>query len=155
MWHLWWNGGFIIFVKSKFTLFKPKHTDILIADKRSGEEAVKLFFHQYNYEYYVLNKPSISDKEFDKTFDKLVAIENKHPELKTIDSPTQKVGSDLNQNLPEANHSISVLSLDKAYTIETLEQWIQKKETNTNQKLVFSIEQKIDGSSIIVLLSSG
>ena len=95
---------------------------------------IKEKLHKYNYEYYVLNKPSISDKEFDKIFDKLVAIENKHPELKTIDSPTQKVGSDLNQNLPEANHSISVLSLDKAYTIETLEQWIQKKETNTNSK---------------------
>ena len=91
---------------------------------------IKEKLHKYNYEYYVLNKPSISDKEFDKIFDKLVAIENKHPELKTIDSPTQKVGSDLNQTLPEANHSISVLSLDKAYTIETLEQWIQKKETN-------------------------
>ena len=116
---------------------------------------IKEKLHQYNYEYYVLNKPSISDKEFDKIFDKLVAIENKHPELKTIDSPTQKVGSDLNQNLPEANHSISVLSLDKAYTIETLEQWIQKKETNTNQKLVFSIEQKIDGSSIVLYYEDG
>ena len=64
--------------------------------------------------YYVEGRPFISDLEYDRLFDELKAIEDEHPELLREDSPTQRVGSDLASDFPEAAHTSPVLSLDKA-----------------------------------------
>ena len=70
---------------------------------------------RYQKAYYVDSRPLVSDLEYDKLFDELVRIENEHPELKSPDSPTARVGSDLTSDFPEVEHTIPVLSLDKAY----------------------------------------
>ena len=72
---------------------------------------------RYQKAYYVASRPLVSDLEYDKLFDELVRIENEHPELKSPDSPTARVGSDLTSDFPEVEHTIPVLSLDKAFKV--------------------------------------
>lgn len=110
---------------------------------------------QYQHEYYVLSRPSVSDAEYDKLFDRLQELEAQYPECKLPDSPTLRVGSDLSQEFPEVNHSIPVLSLDKCYNYTDLTQWITKTENNAGQALSFVLEQKIDGSSIVLYYRQG
>ena len=89
------------------------------AEREISLLAERLRKHQY--EYYVLNSPTVSDQEFDRLLDRLVRLEKQFPELLKPDSPTQRVGSDLNSEFPEFRHTIRVLSLDKAYTFENLQ----------------------------------
>ncbi|MBN1838230.1 MAG: NAD-dependent DNA ligase LigA [Spirochaetales bacterium] len=110
---------------------------------------------RYQHEYYVANAPSVSDREYDRLFDQLVELETRFPELRRPDSPTQRVGSDLTQELPEVPHTIPVLSLDKAYTTEEVESWVEKTQRNAGLELSFVIEEKIDGASIVLYYEEG
>jgi len=110
---------------------------------------------RYQYEYYVLSRPSISDREYDRLFDRLLELERAFPHARRADSPTQRVGSDLTHELPEVRHTIPVLSLDKAYTAEDLEAWIAKTGKNADQALSYAVEEKIDGASIVLYYEQG
>lgn len=110
---------------------------------------------QYQYEYYVLSQPSVSDAEYDRLFDRLLALEKQYPDLAQPDSPTQKVGSDLTQTFPEFTHTIPVLSLDKAYTFSEIREWAAKTEKNAGQPLSFVVEEKIDGATIVLYYEDG
>ncbi|MCR5760872.1 MAG: NAD-dependent DNA ligase LigA [Sphaerochaetaceae bacterium] len=111
---------------------------------------------RYQHSYYVTGKAEVSDLEYDRLFDELQSLENKYPELKTPDSPTQRVGSDLSSDFPEVQHSIPVLSLDKAYSVQEVRSFIDKctKNSSTN-KLSFVMEEKIDGFSIVLYYRDG
>ncbi len=111
--------------------------------------------HRYQYEYYVLGRPSISDLEYDKLFDRLLALEQEFPDLRRNDSPTARIGSDLTNELPEVSHTIPVLSLDKCYAVPELSSWIEKTESNADMPLSFIIEEKIDGVSIVLYYEEG
>jgi len=111
--------------------------------------------NRYQHEYHVLSRPSISDREYDRLFDRLLELERAFPEARRIDSPTQRVGSDLTHELPEVRHTIPVLSLDKAYTAEDLEAWIVKTNKNADQALSYAVEEKIDGASIVLYYEDG
>jgi DNA ligase (NAD+) len=111
--------------------------------------------NRYQYEYYVLSRPSISDREYDRLFDRLLELERAFPQGRRDDSPTQRIGSDLTHELPEVRHTIPVLSLDKAYTAEDLEAWIVKTGKNSDQALSFVVEEKIDGASIVLYYEQG
>ena len=110
---------------------------------------------RYQYEYYVLNRPTVSDLEYDRLFDALAVLENTFPELKKGDSPTMRVGSDLGSDLPEAAHTIPVLSLDKAYSQEEVLGWMKKTEEKAGRELSFFMEEKIDGISIVLYYRDG
>jgi DNA ligase (NAD+) len=110
---------------------------------------------RYQHEYYVLSRPSVSDAEYDRLFDRLVELEREHPELAREDSPTRRVGSDLTHELPEVRHTVPVLSLDKAYTVEELVSWLEKTQKNSGRRLSFVVEEKIDGSSIVLYYERG
>ncbi len=151
--------------------------------RREMEELAELL-RRYQHEYYVLSRPSVSDQEYDRLFDRLRALEEQHPELRLPDSPTQRVGSDLTQTLPEAPHTVPVLSLDKAYTGGEIESWIEKTCRNAVRAagaraagsrakpgrkaarpeagpaaagftLSFILEEKIDGASIVLYYEEG
>ena len=110
---------------------------------------------RYDYEYYVLNRPSVSDREYDRLFENLREFEQQHPELRRSDSPTQRVGSDLSHELPEGEHTVPVLSLDKAYSAEEVHTWIERTGTRAGRPLTFVIEEKIDGVSIVLYYERG
>lgn len=116
-------------------------------------EALGALLRRWQHAYYVLARPEVSDREYDRQFDRLLELEKAHPELVREDSPTQRVGSDLTRELPEVRHSVPVLSLDKAYTVEDLLAWIEK--TQKTRRLSFVVEEKIDGASIVLYYERG
>ena len=123
----------------------------ILKEIRRLSDLLRLYQHQY----YVLAMPEVSDIEYDSLFDELKKLEDENPELKSPDSPTARVGSDLASELPEVEHSIPVLSLDKAYTAEEVIDWIEKTRKNSETELNFSIEEKIDGISIVLYYENG
>src|SRR5947209_19122517 len=99
-------------------------TEIAELAHRAADLRQQLRYH--NYRYSVLSVPEISDAEYDAMFDELDAIEKAHPELITPDSPTQRVGSDLDTRLPKITHPQPMLSLSKAYTPDEIRAWKQR-----------------------------
>jgi len=105
--------------------------------------------------YYRIGRPEVSDLEYDRLFDELLRLEAENPELRQVDSPTYRVGSDLSSDLPEVAHSIPVLSLDKAYSLEAILDWMQKTADKGRRDLSFTVEEKIDGVSIVLYYEQG
>jgi DNA ligase (NAD+) len=112
---------------------------------------------EHNYRYSVLSAPVVSDAEYDAMFDELDAIEKAHPELITPDSPTQRVGSDLDTRLPKVTHSQPTLSLSKAYTADEIRAWNQRVEKllDSTTKLSYTVEPKFDGLTIVLTYTEG
>ena len=81
--------------------------------KKEKIEELRAELHRHNYNYYVLNAPEISDKEFDDKMRELQDLEQAHPEYKDENSPTMRVGSDLNKNFTQVAHKYPMLSLAK------------------------------------------
>lgn len=112
-----------------------------------------LLRHQYL--YYVKVEPKISDLEYDRLFDELLELERKYPEFTLENSPTKRIGSDLDRTFPEKIHEIPVLSLDKEYSPEGVMKWVEKIESAIDEKSGFVIEEKIDGASIVLYYKNG
>ncbi len=110
---------------------------------------------RYQHEYYVLARPSVSDREYDRVFDRLRELEEAYPEIRDPDSPTQRVGSDLTHELPEVSHTIPVLSLDKAYSLGEIRQWMDRTVRLAGEELSYVVEEKIDGLSIVLYYEEG
>ena len=123
------------------------------AGRRIAELSVQV--RRLNHEYHVQNRPTVSDIEYDRLFNELRDLESEHPEYVEPDSPTMRVGSDLSTDLPEAEHSVPVLSLDKAYSPEEIVSWIEKTIRAAGRDLTFVIEEKIDGVSIVLYYEGG
>ena len=109
--------------------------------------------HQHR--YYVEAMPSISDQMYDHMMDRLIELEQKYPDLAYIDSPSQRVGSDLGSSFPEVSHSVPVLSLDKAYTEDALLQWVQRTSRKNRSNLSYVVEEKMDGVSLVLYYQQG
>ncbi len=120
---------------------------------RISELAEKI--RQYDYEYYVRSAPSIGDREYDHLFDELQRLEEQFPELIRTDSPSQRIGSDLTNTFPEIAHTIPVLSLDKAYSMEEIQVWITRCSRGMTEVFHLTIEEKMDGSSLVLYYEKG
>ncbi len=106
----------------------------------------------HEWKYYVQNDPVISDYEYDVLFKQLQALEVEHPKLKTSDSPTQRVSSDLSPDFATVRHMIPMLSLDNSYSAEDLNKFDEQVKKLTGEKhIVYSLEPKFDGGSIALL----
>ena len=124
-----------------------------IADKIS---ALRQTLRAHNYQYYVLAEPSISDLEFDQMLQELQALELAHPEFFDPDSPTQKVGGEVNKQFDAFVHEFPMLSLGNTYSEEDLLEFdkrIQKQLGHTNYEYV--CELKFDGLSISLHYEQG
>lgn len=110
---------------------------------------------RYQDAYYKEGKPLVSDLEYDKAWDRLLLLERENPELALPDSPTKRVGSDLTNDFPEFEHSIPVLSLDKAYSKEEVLSFFSKSIQKDGDGLSFAAEEKIDGISIVLYYEDG
>jgi len=110
--------------------------------------------NKHNYKYYVEDNPEISDFEYDKLFEELKELEEKYPQFRTSDSPTQRIGSVSEKFLPH-KHKYRLYSLDNTYNYEELEKWYEKitKEYGNDVELV--CELKIDGLAIALTYENG
>ncbi|WP_153798402.1 NAD-dependent DNA ligase LigA [Foetidibacter luteolus] len=109
-----------------------------------------LRFHEYR--YYVIDDPLVSDAEYDQLYKQLEKLETGNPLLITTDSPTQRVGSSLNQNFPTVQHLVPMLSLDNSYNAEDLFDFDRKAREATNLDVIeYCIEPKFDGASISLI----
>jgi len=105
--------------------------------------------------YYRKAQPEIQDREYDALFDELLSLEKKYPECVLPDSPTKRVGSDLDNQFPEIPHPFPMLSLDKVYNERELEQWMDKTGREMEGGQAFVIEDKVDGSTIVLHYEDG
>ena len=118
-------------------------------------EFLKEELNKHNYNYYVLDNPTISDYEYDMLFAELKELENNNPELRSPDSPTQRVGS-VSTGFEEYRHKYRLYSLDNSYNAEDLRKWYeraQKEYGKTDLELV--CELKIDGLAIALTYVNG
>jgi DNA ligase (NAD+) len=123
-------------------------------EKRAAELREILDYHLYR--YHVLDDPEISDAEYDRLYDELVALEEAHPELVTNDSPTQRVGAAPSDKFQKVEHPSPMGSLEKVTTAEALEKWHQDvcKRLGTSD-VAYVTEPKIDGLSINLIYENG
>ena len=122
---------------------------------RAAELREELNYHIYR--YYILKDPIITDPEYDKLYHELVQIEDEYPDLRTSDSPTQRVGSDLEADFPKVQHAAPILSLSNAFSSDDLQQWEQRnlKILDTDLSLDYVLEPKLDGLSIVITYRNG
>ncbi|SMC46243.1 NAD-dependent DNA ligase LigA [Moheibacter sediminis] len=111
--------------------------------------------NQHNYNYYILDHPTISDFDFDQMLKELQDLENQHPEFFDENSPTQRVGGTITKNFPTVIHENRMYSLDNSYSIEDLEDWEKRIEKALDEKVEFVCELKYDGASISILYEDG
>src|SRR5215218_5500945 len=90
-------------------------------EKRASE--LRHLIDRWNYEYYVLDKPSVTDAEWDEAMNELKRLESGHPELVTFDSPTQRVGSAPQSAFSKIEHPVPMLSLSNVFSEEELQSW--------------------------------
>ena len=114
----------------------------------------KIRFHEYR--YYVLDDPEISDADFDRLMNELKKIEAEHPELVTLDSPTQRVGGKPREGFVKAAHSSAMLSLDNTYNEEDLKNWERRvHELSGRKDIEYVCELKLDGMSLALVYENG
>lgn len=112
--------------------------------------------HEHNYKYYVLNSPTISDQDFDFLMHELQNLEKKHPEMDDADSPTQRVGSDLNTQFRQVEHRYPMLSLANTYNENDVANWYDSvKRGLEGEDFDICCEMKFDGLSISLLYIDG
>lgn len=111
--------------------------------------------HRHNYNYYVLNAPEISDKEFDDMMRELQDLEKAHPEYMDKNSPTMRVGSDLNKNFVQVAHKYPMLSLGNTYSENEVADFYDRVKKSLNEDFEVCCELKYDGTSISLTYEDG
>ena len=111
--------------------------------------------HRHNYNYYVLNAPEISDKEFDDLMRELQELEKEHPEYQDDNSPTMRVGSDLNKNFTQVAHKYPMLSLGNTYSESEVTDFYERVKKALNEDFEICCELKYDGTSISLTYEDG
>ena len=111
--------------------------------------------HRHNYNYYVLNAPEISDKEFDDRMRELQELEKEHPEYQDDNSPTMRVGSDLNKNFTQVAHKYPMLSLGNTYSESEVTDFYDRVKKALNEDFEICCELKYDGTSISLTYENG
>ena len=119
-------------------------------------DALRDELNRHNYNYYVLNAPEISDRDFDMLMKELEALEAAHPEHFDPDSPTRRVGSDISSGFEQAAHIYPMLSLANTYSIDDVDAWAKRtEEALMGQKATMVGEMKFDGTGISLIYEHG
>ena len=109
----------------------------------------------HNYNYYVLDKPSISDFDFDMKLKQLQILESQYPELQDSNSPTQRVGGSVTKNFQTVNHNQRMYSLDNSYSKDDLLDWEKRIKKLIDDPINYTCELKYDGASISITYKDG
>jgi DNA ligase (NAD+) len=119
-------------------------------------ETLRRLIDHHNYKYYVEAKPEISDREFDRLLDELKKIEEKHPELITPDSPTQRVGGQPISEFATVRHRRPMLSIDNTYNPDELREFDRRvRKLLPGESVTYVVEPKIDGVAISLVYEKG
>jgi DNA ligase (NAD+) len=119
-------------------------------------ESLREKIRHHEYLYYVLDKPALTDAEFDKLMNDLKRVEAEHPEMIMPDSPTQRVGGKPREGFVKAKHSSPMLSLDNAYSEEELRDWERRvHELSGRTDVEYMCELKLDGMSLALVYAEG
>jgi len=128
----------------------------------TSQRAVEL--HQqlthYNHQYYVLDEPSVPDAEYDRLMRELIALEKQFPELKTADSPSQKVGGEALKSFSQVKHQLPMLSLDNVFSVEEWQAFVKRVTDRLNanvdmKTIAFCAEPKLDGLAVSLRYEQG
>src|SRR5688572_24042132 len=124
---------------------------------RKKYDKLRAQVEKHNRLYHVDANPEITDAEYDRLFDELVALEQEHPELRSPDSPTQKVGGEPLAKFEKAEHRLPMLSLEKAYETPEVQAWINRMEGDLGHAVRggFALEPKVDGDSLELVYEGG
>jgi len=111
----------------------------------------------YNHQYYVLDAPSVPDAEYDRLMRELIAIETEHPQLKSMDSPSQKVGGEALKSFTQVTHQLPMLSLDNVFSAEEWQAFVKRVSDRIGDanSLKFCAEPKLDGLAVSLRYEDG
>ena len=118
-------------------------------------EQLKKEINDHNYNYYVLNKPMISDFQYDLLLKELIDLEEKFPNLRTDYSPTRRVGSDITREFRQVNHKYPMLSLSNTYSEEEIYDFNKRVTGALGREVEYVCELKYDGASISITYKDG
>lgn len=118
-------------------------------------EELRAELHRHNYNYYVLNAPEISDKQFDDMMRELQDLEKEHPEYQDENSPSMRVGSDINKNFTQVAHKYPMLSLGNTYSESEVAEFYERVKKALNEDFEICCELKYDGTSISLTYEDG
>jgi DNA ligase (NAD+) len=124
-------------------------------DIKSKIEALRDELRQHNYNYYILDNPTISDYEFDIKLKELQELEDSHPEFFDANSPTQRVGGTITKNFNTVVHDFRMYSLDNSYSKEDLLDWETRIKKMVDEEIQYTCELKYDGASMNLTYENG
>ncbi|QWC00010.1 NAD-dependent DNA ligase LigA [Mycoplasmatota bacterium] len=123
-------------------------------DVKKRIDELKSLLNHYNHEYYVMDNPSVSDSEYDQLMNELIQLEEEHPEYKTPDSPTQRVGGEVSSKFEKVEHERPMLSLGNVYSEDEIRSFDHKIK-KVVENYTYTVELKIDGLSVSILYEDG
>ena len=125
-------------------------------DIKENIDRLRSEINKHNHNYYVLNSPEISDKEFDMLLKELESLEKEHPEFADPNSPTQRVGSDLTKGFEHVVHARPMMSLSNTYSIGEVDEWFERvRKALDGEEFSIVGEMKFDGTSISLTYRNG
>lgn len=128
-------------------------------DSKVAKERIEILreaLHRHNHNYYILNSPEISDKEFDMMLKELESLEKDFPEFYDPISPTQRIGSDLTKGFEHVIHERPMMSLSNSYSIEEVDDWFERlRKALEGDRFEIVGEMKFDGTSISITYKNG
>ena len=134
----------------------PRAADPTLSEIRRQANALREHIRHHDYRYYVLNQPEVSDADYDKLMRRLQELETRYPQLVTPDSPTQRVGSMVDEAFQPIRHRVPMLSLDNAFDTDELLAWHRRVVKGLDGAThVYTAELKIDGVGIALTYTRG
>lgn len=127
--------------------------DLQLAEKKVKD--LHNLLNQYNYEYHVLDQPSVPDAEYDRLMRDLIELEGQFPELKTEDSPTQRVGGEILDMFEKVEHQSQMLSLGNAFSEQDLRDFDRRVRQGAGENVSYVCELKIDGLAVSLRYEDG
>lgn len=125
-------------------------------DAKRQIESLRQQIREHDYKYYVLDRPQISDQDYDRLMKDLIALEEQNPQLITADSPTQRVGGQPVEGFEKINHRVAMLSMDNTYSADELREFDKRVRKNLpGEDVAYVVELKIDGASVSLFYKDG
>lgn len=124
-------------------------------DEKQEIQALRRELEQANYDYYILDAPTMSDYDFDHKLRRLEELEHAHPELITPDSPTQRVGGKAADGFAEVVHEVPLESLQDVFDFSEVEEFVQRVRDGLSDEAEFDVEPKVDGLSMALEYRDG